>query len=86
MNEKHVTYQQLYALLKSLGFEQHPSDIRPQARVFFHGPTDTLLAFGRDPNEQVTPADLLSADVHLQAKGIVDEPLDILLAESELPR
>lgn len=82
MNDATVTYRSLFELLESLGFQQHPGKVRPQARVFFHEPTDTVLAFGRAPDEPVTPADLLSTEVHLQAKGIVDQPLESLVASN----
>lgn len=82
MNNVSVTYGNLFALLQSLGFQQHPGKARPQARVFFHEPTDTILAFAREPEEGVTPADMLSTEVHLQAKGIVDRSLESLITES----
>ena len=82
MNDVSITYRDLFALLQSLGFQQHPGKAHPQARVFFHEPTDTILAFARDPDEQVTPADTLSTDVHLQAKGIADQSLASLVAAS----
>lgn len=79
MNDVRITYLNLFTLLQSLGFQEHPSKALPNARVFFHEPTDTILAFGRDAHEQVTPADMLSTDVHLHAKGIVDQSLESLV-------
>ena len=80
MNEKSPTYEELYSLLKSLGFDEGPPGKSPEEpRVFRHAESDTILAFGRDAGEAVTPADLLSADVHLQGKWVVDQPLESLL-------
>ena len=78
MNDVSINYRSLFALLRSLGFQEHPGKSRPQARVFFHEPTDTILAFGRNPDELVTPADMLSTEVHLHARGIVEQPLEVL--------
>lgn len=87
MNEKYPTYQELFSLLASLGFMETPPSESPAApRVFHHAETDTILAFGRKAGELVTPADLLSADVHLQGKGIVDQPLESLLRTHAVSR
>ena len=52
--------------------------------VFCHAPTDTILAFGRQTGELVTPADMLSTEVHLHARGISEEPLESLLSAAVL--
>ena len=75
-----MTYADLFAILASLGFRQEPaSGIAAGPRVFFHEATDTILAFCRENDELVTPADVLSTEVHLHGKGIVDEPLESLV-------
>lgn len=78
MNEKAITYRQLFIILESLGFQQKRSSESP-TRIFFHAPTDTILAFGRKHDDVVTPADILSTEVHLHGRGIVDEPLESLI-------
>lgn len=45
-----------------------------------------ILAFGRDAKEAVTPAYPLSADIHLQGKGIVEQPLESLLQANVISR
>ncbi|TWU37524.1 hypothetical protein Q31b_43120 [Novipirellula aureliae] len=85
MNPSTPTYQDLFVLLVSLGFQVKPRVKTPrQQRVFLHTHTDTVLAFGRQPDEVITPADMLSTEVHLQAKGITDQTIDSLLATSKL--
>ena len=87
MNDIPISYRNLYALLLSLGFQERvSSQAVAQPRVFFHEPTDTILAFGRETDEQVTAADMLSTEVHLQAKGIVDQPLESLVGVSPVKR
>lgn len=79
MSESPVTYQNLFALLVSLGFQQQPATPATKRHIFLHEPTDSILAFGRKPNESVTPADLLSTEIHLHGRGIADEALESLL-------
>lgn len=79
MNETPVTYQNLFALLVSLGFQQQPATAATKRHIFLHEPTDSILAFGRRPSESVTPADLLSTEIHLHGRGIADEALESLL-------
>lgn len=78
MNEAPVKYRDLFAFLKTLGFEQSRED-SPALHAFLHQTTNTLLVFGRSPDESVTPADWLSTEVHLRANRIVDDPLDSLI-------
>lgn len=87
MNAKPPTYEELYTFLKSLGFNEGSRGPSPNSpRVFRHAETDTVLAFGRDESETITAADLLSADVHLHGKGIVDQPLESLLQAQAVGR
>lgn len=77
MNENTITYRQLFTVLESLGFQQKRSS-ESSTRIFFHAPTDTILAFGRKHNEVVTPADILSTEVHLHGRGIAEQSLESL--------
>jgi len=80
VNGRAITYENLFAILVSLGFRQKPaSNVATGPRVFFHEPTDTILAFCRENDALVTPADMLSTEVHLHGKGIVDESLESLV-------
>lgn len=80
MNDTPITYQNLFVLLASLGFqEQRPGKVAAKPRVFLHEKTDTILAFSRETNESVTSADMLSTEVHLHARGIAEQPLELLL-------
>jgi hypothetical protein len=80
MNDASLTYSDLFAVLAGLGFRENPSGETPAGpRVFFHEQTDAILAFCRKPHEAVTPADILSTEVHLQSRKIVDESLETLL-------
>ena len=79
MTETPITYQNLFMLLVSLGFKRQPGAAATNRHVFCHVPTDTVLAFGRQTGELVTPADMLSTEVHLHARGISEEPLESLL-------
>jgi len=80
MNSVSMTYQDLFAVLVSLGFrERQPGKTPAEPRVFFHQQADAILAFRRKPHELVTPADVLSTEVHLQGKRIVDQSLESLL-------
>lgn len=80
MTNRQPNYQDLFSLLLSLDFqEKRREEASSQYSVFFHQQTDTILAFARPNNEPITPADVLSTEVHLQAKGITDQALDALL-------
>lgn len=80
MSETGITYQNLFAVLRSLGFREKPSGLKTGRRhIFVHESTDCLLAFGRENTEPITPADMLSTDVHLRARGVIDRPLEALL-------
>ena len=80
MDAVQMKYRNLFSLLVSLGFtEESPSTTGKEPRVFVHSATDTVLLFRDAPDETVTPADLLSADVHLHANNIVDQSLESLL-------
>ncbi len=85
MNSSSPTYRDLFSLLLSMGFQEKLRTQAPfQHRVFLHAQTDTVLAFGRQADEKVTSADMLSTEVHLQAKGITDQMIESLLASSEI--
>ncbi len=80
MTNRQPNYQDLFLLLLSLGFQEKRRErASSQYSVFFHQQTDTILAFARPIDEPITPADMLSTEVHLQAKGITDQALDALL-------
>lgn len=80
MKNRLPNYQNLFSLLISLGFqEKHQGQISSRPRVFFHQQSDTILAYARGSDEPITPADMLSTEVHLQVRGITDQPLDTLL-------
>ena len=81
MDAERLTYKNLFALLLSLGFtEELPRRESNEPRVFVHAATDTVLLFRDVPSETVTPADILSTEVHLQTNNIVDKSLDSLLS------
>ena len=84
MNETPITYETLFALLTSLGFEQRtpgrPSEREPVG--FVHQPTQTVLLYRGPANGPVSPTDLLSTEVHLRARSIIHEPLELLIAET----
>ena len=84
MTETPITYQNLFLVLESLGFTRLPTAAATNQHVFCHAPTDTILAFGRHPGELATPADMLSTEVHLHARGITEESLESLLNSAVL--
>lgn len=81
MDAAPITYKKLFALLTSLGFkEQSPARAsRKEPRVFIHDPTKTVLMFRNATGETVSPADVLSTEVHLHARNIVNQPLESLV-------
>ena len=80
MDAAQLTYKNLFAFLESLGFrEEPPSTAANEPRVFVHDRTDTVLLFRDAAGEIVTPADILSTEVHLHAKNIVDQPLESMV-------
>ena len=81
MRRGKTTYQDLFDVLKSLGFAER-LDGDSNRRAFLHSETETLLLFGRRPDDQVTSADMLSAEVHLTGNGLIDQPLESLLQAS----
>ena len=85
MEHKGLTYSDLFDLLRSLGFAEHSTGaIR---RVFENAETDTVLLFSvASTNEPIRDSDYLSAEVHLSAKGLIDEPLETLLRREPLRR
>jgi hypothetical protein len=84
MTETPLTYRNLFLVLESLGFRRLPTAAATNRHVFCHAPTDTILAYGRHPGELVTAADMLSTEVHLNARGISDERLESLLSAAAL--
>lgn len=84
MTETPITYQNLFLVLESLGFTRLPTAAFTNRHVFCHAPTDTILAFGRHSGELATPADMLSTEVHLHARGITEESLESLLNSAVL--
>ena len=81
-----ITYQNLFLVLESLGFTRMPTAAATNRHVFYHASTDTILAFGRHPGDLVTPADMLSTEVHLHARGITEESLESLLSAAVLDK
>ena len=81
MSTLRLTYNKLFALLASLGFNEESSETKDQKqpRVFVHTKTDTVLLFRRATSEAVSDADMLSTEVHLHANNIADKPLSTLL-------
>jgi hypothetical protein len=85
MENKELTYADLFELLGSLGFEEHSAGTH--RRVFEHAETDAVLLFSvASPSQPIRDADYLSAEVHLSAKGLIDEPLETLLRRELLRR
>ena len=76
------TYKKLFAVLGSLGFkETRPGRAVPKGpRVFVHDATETVLLFRNTTSKFVTPADVLSTEVHLHANNIWDQSLGSLLS------
>ena len=81
MDAAPLTYNRLFALLVSLGFEEESpaGAARKAPRVFVHEPTETVLMFRNATGEAVSPADVLSTEVHLQARNLVDQSLESLV-------
>lgn len=71
-------YQNLFDVLVSLGFDEQ-FNRESGCRSFLHSKSDTLLLFGRGSSDEVTSADILSAEVHLTGNGLIHEPLESLL-------
>lgn len=85
MDGDRLTYRNLFALLVSLGFRDNPpSKAGNEPRIFVHATTDTVLLFRDAPGETVTPADMLSTEVHLHANNIVDQSLESLLSATSM--
>lgn len=83
MDATDLTYENLFALLLSLGFRDvtaNASD-KKKPRAFVHDKTDTVLLYRKDANGLVSGADILSTEVHLNARGITDTPLESLIAD-----
>lgn len=83
MDATPITYKKLFALLMSLGFkEESPAKAsRNEPRVFIHDPTETVLMFRNATGETVSPADVLSTEVHLHAGNIVNQSLESLVGD-----
>jgi hypothetical protein len=68
-----VTYTELFAYLKKLGFTD--SSRSRFERIFEHSPSGIFLAFAMldDPaeNRPARPADILSAEIRLQQHGLL---------------
>lgn len=81
MDAAPITYKKLFALLMSLGFKEESlaEASRKEPRVFVHDPTETVLMFRNTTGETVSPADVLSTEVHLHARNIVNQSLESLV-------
>jgi hypothetical protein len=81
MDTATITYNRLFTLLLSLGFEEESpaSAVEKDPRVFVHEPTETVLMFRNATGEVVSPADVLSTEVHLQARNLVNQSLESLV-------
>lgn len=81
MDSNRLTYGNLFVVLESLGFkEQTTKNSGNSPRVFVHTATDGVLLYRDSPDDVVTPADLLSTEVHLHANNIIDQSLESLLS------
>ena len=79
MTESTITYRDLFELLVSLGFSQ---TIEGDNHVFYHKPTNAIVGYRRGKDDPVTSADLLSTEVHLTGRSIIDQPLMELVSSS----
>ncbi len=83
MTEAPITYQNLFLLFESLGFKRRGSGGYEPACLLScanrHDP-GIRSSYGRVGN----PADMLSTEVHLHARGISEEPLESLLSAAVL--
>lgn len=82
MDAARLTYKKLFALLASLGFKESlPSRSVPKGpRVFVHDSTDTVLLYRNTTSKLVSPADVLSTEVHLHANNLMDQSLESMLS------
>ena len=83
MVDARVMYKDLFGLLVSLGFRDKSCDdtAGSEPRAFVHESTDTILLYRNAPTDWVSAADVLSTEVHLRGKGIVDQPLETLMRD-----
>lgn len=81
MSNSPITYRRLFELLLTLGFEDEtPGDAEQRKpRVFVHPSTDAVLMFRNAESEVVSPADVLSTEVHLHANALASQPLESLV-------
>lgn len=75
-----LTYHKLFAFLVSIGFEDQSEENERGPHVFVHESSDTVLLYRRTSETLVAPADALSTEVHLNAKGLTDKPLESLVS------
>lgn len=82
-----MTYQRLFTLLNSLGFEEQSVEGTSPAepRIFFHSETDTLLMYHGESVGAIVSADLLSTEMRLQSKALIVDPLETLLEPTAKP-
>ena len=75
-----MTYDQLFAILRRLGFraQERGGDASQGSQVYIHGATNTVLLFRDSGQRAVSPADLLSTEMRLQSHGITGESLESL--------
>ncbi len=54
--------------------------------MFVHDSTETVLLFRNTTSKFVSPADVLSTEVHLHANNILDQSLESLLGAEPVMR
>jgi hypothetical protein len=79
MRKNDVTYGQLDNLLSQLGFVRHPG--APKWVWYEHADSGTeIILANKKSNETARPSEVVSARVHLIAKGLIsEEEFDTLL-------
>src|SRR5438876_11086657 len=79
MRKHHVTYGQLDALLSQRGFVRHKG--APKWVWYQHADSGTeIILADKKPTDTARPSEVVSARVHLVAKGLItDEEFDALV-------
>ena len=78
-----ITYAQLHAFLRGLGFQQH--SIPDSHEAFVHSLPDTIVLLAlHDPNDEVLPHDLIDARVMTVKRGLIsNEGFEQFLSKSQ---
>jgi hypothetical protein len=82
MRKHRITYAQLDKLLSQLGFVRHQGT--PKWVWYEHADSSTeIFLANKKPDEVARPSEVVSARVHLVAKGLIsEEEIDAYLAKS----